>query len=154
MVLNGDVLTDLSLGAFAAYHRQHSALVTVATTTRKTKMDFGIIEQGDGRITQFREKPIFSHLVSMGIYCMEPEVLDYIPHGVPFGFDDLILCMLSRGLPAFTFGHNGMWMDIGRVEDFQSAQELAWDDQPPAFEIVDADGVMFATALHAQWRRG
>jgi NDP-sugar pyrophosphorylase family protein len=57
---------------------------------------------------------------------------------VPFGFDDLILCLLSRGLPVFTFGHNGMWMDIGRVEDFQSAQELVWDDQPPAFEIVDA----------------
>jgi hypothetical protein len=33
-----------------------------------------------------------------------------------------------------------MWMDIGRVEDFQSAQELAWDDQLPAFEIVDAEG--------------
>jgi NDP-sugar pyrophosphorylase family protein len=71
---------------------------------------------------------------------MEPKVLDYIPQGVPFGFDDLILCLLSRGLPAFTFGHNGMWMDIGRVEDFQSAQELAWDDQLPAFEIVDAEG--------------
>jgi NDP-sugar pyrophosphorylase family protein len=140
MVLNGDVLTDLSLGAFAAYHHQHGALVTVATTTRKTKMDFGVIEQGGGRITQFREKPVYSHLVSMGIYCMEPEVLDYIPQGVPFGFDDLILCLLSRGLPVFTFGHNGMWMDIGRVEDFQSAQELAWDDQLPAFEIVDANG--------------
>jgi NDP-sugar pyrophosphorylase family protein len=140
MVLNGDVLTDLSLGAFAAYHQQHGALVTVATTTRNTKMDFGIIEQGAGRITHFREKPVYSHLVSMGIYCMEPEVLDYIPQGVPFGFDDLILCLLSRGLPVFTFGHNGMWMDIGRVEDFQSAQQLSWDDQPPAFEIVDAEG--------------
>jgi NDP-mannose synthase len=140
LVLNGDVLTDLSLGAFAAYHQQHGGLVTVATTTRKSKMDFGIIEQGDGRITQFREKPVYSHLVSMGIYCMQPKVLDYIPQGVPFGFDDLILCLLSRGLPAFTFGHNGMWMDIGRVEDFQSAQELAWDDQLPAFEIVDAKG--------------
>jgi mannose-1-phosphate guanylyltransferase len=138
MVFNGDVLTDLSLGAFAAYHQQHGALVTVATTVRKTKMDFGIIEQGDGRIMQFREKPVFSHLVSMGIYCMEPEVLDYIPHGVPFGFDDLIFCLLSRGLPTYTFGHNGLWMDIGRVEDFQSAQELAWDDQLPAFEAVDA----------------
>src|SRR3954454_10553850 len=141
LVLNGDVLTDLSLGGLGTYHQQHGGLVTVATTTRKSKMDFGIIEHGDGRITQFREKPVYSHLVSMGIYCMEPKVLDYIPQGVPFGFDDLILCLLSRGLPAFTFGHNGMWMDIGRVEDFQSAQELAWDDQLPAFEIVDAEGV-------------
>jgi len=139
LVLNGDVLTDLSLGAFAAHHRQHGGLVTVATAARTTKMDFGLIEQGGGRITQFREKPIFSHLVSMGVYCMEPEVLDYIPVGVPFGFDDLILCLLSRDVPVFSFAHNGMWLDIGRVEDFQRAQELAWDDQTPAFEVVDAN---------------
>jgi len=139
LVLNGDVLTDLSLDAFGAYHRRQGGLVTVATAARRTKMDFGVIEQGGGRITHFREKPIFSHQVSMGIYCMEPEVLDYIPGGVPFGFDDLILCLLSRDVPVFSFAHNGMWLDIGRVEDFQSAQELAWDDQIPAFEIVDAN---------------
>ena len=139
LVLNGDILTDLSLAAFTSYHRQQQALVTVATATRKTKMDFGVIEQGDGRITQFREKPIVSQLVSMGIYCMEPEILDYIPQGVPFGFDDLMLCLLARGLPTFTFAHNGLWMDIGRVEDFQSGQQLAWDDQVPAFETMGLD---------------
>ncbi len=136
LVINGDVLTDLSLPSFLTYHHEQGGLVTVATATRKTKMDFGVIEQGAGRITQFREKPIFSHLVSMGIYCMEPDVLHYIPERVPFGFDDLLLCLLGRGLPAFTFPHNGMWLDIGRVEDFQNAQDLAWDDQQPAFEVM------------------
>jgi NDP-sugar pyrophosphorylase family protein len=67
---------------------------------------------------------------------MEPDVLHYIPVRVPFGFDDLLLCLLGRGLPAFTFPHNGTWLDIGRVEDFQSAQDLAWDDQQPAYETV------------------
>jgi mannose-1-phosphate guanylyltransferase len=139
LVLNGDVLSDLSLNAFVTYHFQQKSLVTVATATRKTKMDYGVIEQGDGRIVQFREKPTVSHLVSMGIYCMEPEVLEYIPRGMPFGFDDLILCMLSRGLPAFTFPHSGLWLDIGRVEDFQSAQALPWEDQPPAIEFVQSN---------------
>ena len=54
----------------------------------------------------------------------------------PFGFDDLILCMLARDLPVFSFPHDGLWLDIGRVEDFQKAQELAWDDQLPAYEQV------------------
>ena len=69
---------------------------------------------------------------------MEPRVLDYIPPGVPFGFDDLIHTLLARGLPAYTFAHDGLWLDIGRIEDFQTAQELAWDDQLPAFEVVAA----------------
>ena len=74
----------------------------------------------------------------MGVYYMEPEVLEYIPSGVPFGFDDLIWCMLEKGKPVCTFKHSGMWLDVGRVEDFQRAQDLDWDEQPPAFEVVAA----------------
>lgn len=76
---------------------------------------------------------------------MEPEVLDYIPTGVPFGFDDLMFCMLDRSMPIGTFQHSGLWLDIGRVEDFQKAQELAWDEGSPAFEELtyDADSPAF-----------
>jgi NDP-sugar pyrophosphorylase family protein len=146
MVINGDVLTDLSLNAFSEFHRNSKTTLTVASAVRKTKMDFGVIEQSSGRIRHFKEKPVLSNLMSMGVYCMEPKVLDYIPTGVPFGFDDLILCMLGRGVPAYTFVHHGLWLDIGRVEDFQSAQELAWDDQPPAFELVQVPAELVAAA--------
>src|SRR3990170_7023707 len=99
LVINGDVLTDLSLKSFWDYHRQHGGLVTVATSQRQLKIDFGVIEQWNGEITQFREKPILTHLVSMGIYCMSPEILDHIPDAMPFGFDDLILCLLDKKMP-------------------------------------------------------
>jgi NDP-sugar pyrophosphorylase family protein len=138
LVINGDVLTDLNLSSFASSHASSGALVSVASAIRKTKLDFGVIEQTNGRITSFREKPMFSNLMSMGVYCMQPAVLDHIPTGVAFGFDDLILRMLARDLPAHTFIHEGLWLDIGRVEDFQNAQQLAWDSQPPAFQIVEA----------------
>src|SRR6266404_1682581 len=143
LVINGDVLTDLNLKAFAAYHRQHGCALTIATARRTVRMDFGIIEATDGRVVEFREKPTLSHVVSMGIYCVEPEVLDHIPTGVPFGFDDLMFCMLGRGLPVHTFLHSGFWLDIGRVEDFQKAQELAWDGEAPAFETAP---LVFETA--------
>jgi len=117
-------------------HRRQGNIVTVATSLRRTKTDFGVIEQTGGRITSFKEKPVLTNLVSMGVYCMEPETLSYIPTGVPFGFDDLILCLLAEGVRTGTFLHDGLWLDIGRLEDFQTAQSLAWDEQPPAFEEV------------------
>src|SRR5260221_1606731 len=135
-MVNGDILTDLNLNAFAAAHRQHGGALTIATVQRTVRMEYGIIEDVDGQVVQFKEKPNLTHLVSMGVYCMEPEVLNYIPAGVPFGFDDLMFCMLGRGLPVCTFLHNGLWLDIGRVEDFHKAQELAWDEQSPAFETL------------------
>jgi mannose-1-phosphate guanylyltransferase len=136
LVLNGDVLTDLNISCFLATHREHSGPLTIATARRSVRSDFGVIEQSCGRVIGFREKPNLHHLVSMGIYCMEPEVLDHIPVGVPFGFDDLMFDMLKIGVPAHTFLHNGFWLDIGRVEDFQKAQELGWDDDAPAFDTA------------------
>jgi NDP-sugar pyrophosphorylase family protein len=133
LVLNGDVLTDLNLNHFVSSHRKNNALLTIATATRSTKMEFGVIDEADGRVVGFREKPELSHLVSMGIYCIDPVVLERIPSGVPFGFDDLMFQMLEDEVPASVFKHSGLWLDIGRVDDFLKAQDIGWDEQSPAF---------------------
>jgi NDP-sugar pyrophosphorylase family protein len=147
LVINGDVLTDLNLAAFVASHRKHAAALTIATATRTTRMDFGVIEDAGGTVIHFMEKPSLTHVVSMGVYCMEPDVLEHIPEGVPFGFDDLMSCMLLRGARVRTFPHHGFWLDIGRVEDFQKAQDLAAEDTPPAFETAPFRGEFPAVPL-------
>jgi NDP-sugar pyrophosphorylase family protein len=134
LVINGDVLTDLNLNSFTAHHRARGAGLTVATMRRTVRMDFGIIEENEFRVVRFREKPYLSQLVSMGVYCMEPETLVHIPQGIPFGFDDLMFRMLDLNLSICTFLHRGFWLDVGRIEDFQKAQELGWDDDVPAYD--------------------
>jgi len=119
-------------------HRQHQATVTIATATRVTKMEFGVIDEIEGRVTAFREKPELPSLVSMGIYCMDPAVFERIPSGVPFGFDDLMFQMLDQEAAVHVFKHNGLWLDIGRVEDFLKAQDIPWDEQSPAFAATVA----------------
>lgn len=44
LVLNGDVVTDLNLNAFTAYHRRHGAPLTIATFQKTSKLEFGVIE--------------------------------------------------------------------------------------------------------------
>jgi len=134
LVINGDVLTDLNLDAFSDHHRRKGAMLTIATSSRTIQTDFGIIEEAGNFVTRFQEKPSLSHLVSMGVYCMEPDVLSYIPVGVPFGFDNLMSCMMASREPVATFQHGGLWLDIGRVDDFQKVQEMTWDEQWSAFE--------------------
>jgi len=124
LVLNGDLITDLDVRSFISFHYQNRALVSVAVTEKSIKVDLGVVENENGRIIGFREKPTMKFHVSMGMYCMEPEILDLIPRQVPFGFDDLMHSLLIRGLPVYAFPHDGCWMDIGRQEDFLRAQEL------------------------------
>lgn len=138
LVLNGDILTDLNLNQFVKSHRLHGTQLTIASAVRHSKMEFGVLEERDGTVTGFREKPMLASRVSMGLYCMNPEIMNYVPTGVPFGFDDLVLQMLEHGTPIHTFRHDGLWLDIGRAEDFHKAQDIAWDEQSPALPVEAA----------------
>jgi NDP-sugar pyrophosphorylase family protein len=123
LTINGDIISDLSLRNFIDFHREKGGLITVAVTEKKMKVDLGILDGANGRMVGFREKPAMNFTASMGIYCMEPGILDLIPDNVPFGFDDLMHAMLEQKLPVYMYRHNGLWLDIGREEDFKHAQE-------------------------------
>jgi NDP-mannose synthase len=123
VVLNGDLITDLDLGQFIRFHKKQGGNITVAITKKDHKMDLGVISHANNRITEFKEKPTISHDVSMGVYCLEPAVLDMIPDNVPFGFDSLMNEALIWDMPVYTYRHDGLWMDIGREEDFLLAQQ-------------------------------
>lgn len=123
LTLNGDLITDLDLREFIKFHKNKGGLLTVAVTRKKVGIDLGVLSAKEGIMTSFKEKPISYYLVSMGIYCMEPGILKFIPKGVPFGFDNLVFEILQDKLPIYVFEHRGLWMDIGREEDFRIAQK-------------------------------
>ncbi len=128
LVLNGDLITDIDLRAFVKFHNSHGDMLTVAVTKKEVQVDLGVIESDEGRVVGFKEKPSYDFEVSMGIYCMDPGILAWIPKGVSYGFDDLMYNMLDKGQSVRVYKHQGRWMDIGRMEDFQQAQSLAGDD--------------------------
>ena len=124
LVLNGDLITDLDLRDFTEFHKQNKGMVTIAVTNQVINIDFGVLEDDDCRVTGFREKPKLTFQVSMGIYCMEPQVLEFIPRQVPFGFDNLMHALLSHNMPVNLYKHNGLWLDIGQEKDFNHVQEV------------------------------
>lgn len=126
-VLMGDVLTDLDLRSLWMDHSQTEATLTVATFRREVAVDFGVIRYtgSDRLVRSFEEKPVLSYDVSMGIYVLNKRCLDYIPKGQRFGFDQLILSLLAAQEPVRAFPHSGRWLDIGRHEDYQIANEEA-----------------------------
>jgi len=124
LVLNGDLITDLNLTSFKEFHKSHGGLLSVGVTNKTVNVDLGVLDIKGHEVTGFHEKPTLNYTVSMGIYFMEPGILDFIPKGVPFGVDNLIHSMLEKGEKVHVFQHDGMWMDIGRPEDFEAAQDV------------------------------
>jgi len=124
IVANGDVLTDLSVKELFDFHREHGAELTVATCHRHDRIDYGVLDTDDNNtVTGFIEKPSYSFRVSMGIYVFSKSILDVVPQGKPFGFDELVLEMLRQKRRVMSFPYTGYWRDIGRPEDYAQVQE-------------------------------
>lgn len=123
LVMNGDVLTDLDFGSFLSAHKDSGADFSVASYSRVQKVDFGVLEVKNNLLEGFREKPELNYEVSMGIYGVNRDVVETIPEDTPFGFDDLMLTCLERRLPVRVSRHEGTWLDIGRPEDYEKANE-------------------------------
>jgi len=141
LVMNGDVLTTLDFSSLVEHHHQSDNILTVAAHERTIKIDYGVIyvsgSNGATRIDTFEEKPEIVSTVSMGVYVLEPEALQYIPEGEPFDIPDLIHALLSAGEHVGAYTHEGMWFDIGRQDDYAEAasawvelESVAVDDRP------------------------
>jgi NDP-mannose synthase len=143
LMMNADVLTDLDYRALLDFHRAQGGVATVGAFERVVKIDLGvIIQNGCSRIADYVEKPTTSHLVSMGVYVFEPQVLDFIrdfisrPHPEtqnqkptqPPGyldFPDLIKLLIRDGRQVNYYLFSGYWLDIGRHDDYaKAAQEF------------------------------
>ncbi len=124
LVMNGDVLTTLDYRSLVEHHRSRGALLTIAMHSKNVQVDLGVLETNiAGELTAYREKPLFSFDVSMGIYVYEPEVLSYIPKGQYLDFPDLVLNLLADGRKVVGFHSDDYWLDIGRREDYELAQQ-------------------------------
>lgn len=125
LVMNGDLLTDLNFSDLFQYHLEGRSLLTVSTYIRNMKIDFGVIDMDEKSMlaTGFREKPEYTFSVSMGVYVMNRKVLDFVPDSTSFGFDDLMLTLLKKKEPARIYPYHGYWLDIGRPDDYEKAND-------------------------------
>lgn len=121
LVMNGDTCTDLDFRVLLEHHRAHGGPATFATTRRREKIELGVLELDENRrmLTGFREKPTYDFWVAMGVNALDRRVLELIPRGELFGFDDLTNEMLAREWPVEVFPFKGFWLDIGRIDDYE-----------------------------------
>lgn len=133
LVMNGDVLTDLSFRDLCDDHQKSGAALTIAAHCQKVKIDLGILEANDnGILTDYIEKPERSYTVSMGVYAYEPRVLDYIERDKYLDFPDLVLKLMEAGETVRLHTNEAFWLDIGRPDDYAKAQEI-FENDPKRF---------------------
>lgn len=128
LVLCGDALIDLDIGAALHEHKTKGAMASVVTldVPLNEVSNYGIVVANkEGQIESFQEKPrpedAKSTLASTGIYIFEPEVLNLVPSGKVYDIgSQLFPQLVAEKHPFFAQNRFFNWIDIGRVSDYWS----------------------------------
>ena len=129
LIISGDAMCDFDLTAFAKFHRQTGADVTILGKRVEDPREYGLIDMAeDGRIIGFIEKPAFSQAISdianTGIYLLSGRALELIPNDKPYDFaKDLFPLMLEREMRLMCWEGEGYWCDIGDLESYIRCQQ-------------------------------
>jgi mannose-1-phosphate guanylyltransferase len=126
LALNGDVLTDLDLGALVRSHGERGARASIALYPVEDSAAYGLVRTGPGgAVEEFVEKtgePVPGE-INAGAYFLERSVLDLIPPDREVSIErEVFPRLVGAGLHAMLL--DGYWMDIGTPERYLQA---SWD---------------------------
>lgn len=130
LVMNGDILTDLSFTNLKMFHLIQGSAATIAVKSRSTQIDFGVLKTNESNeLIEYIEKPTYNFHVSMGIYFLQKMVVDYIENDEALGMPDLLLRLKADNKKVSCFNEDPLWLDIGRFDDYEKAQTMFIDSK-------------------------
>ena len=125
VVISGDALTDIDLGALTERHRDSGGVATLAVKKVADTREYGVVlHDREGRITGFQEKPApeeaLSDLGNCGIYVFDPRIFDYFPKR-PFvdWAQDVFPVLLDNDVPFHIHEVREYWNDVGSLAELK-----------------------------------
>lgn len=132
IIVSGDVLTDIDLGAAVRFHEERGAAVTMVLVRVANPTEFGVVIADEhGRIERFLEKPawgqVISDTVNTGMYIIEKEILSRLPEKEFVDFSGHVFPrLLSEKAPLYGYIASGYWRDVGSPEAYRQVHDDLW----------------------------
>lgn len=123
VVTNADLLTKEDYGDMVGQHTIAGADATMGVRQYEMQVPFGVVNEREGRIVSIEEKPTQVYTVSAGMYVLSPSVLDLVPPDRFFDMPALFDAMVERRMHTRCHRIDGYWLDIGRLPDYERANE-------------------------------
>jgi mannose-1-phosphate guanylyltransferase len=132
IVLNGDIYAELNYKELIETHLRTGALATIALCKVEDPCRYGVAElEGGNCIKNFIEKPAKgeapTNLINAGVYVLSPKVFDYIPKGKHVSMEREVFPALAKEKKLFGHLVNGLWMDIGKPEEYLLTNKIILD---------------------------
>jgi glucose-1-phosphate cytidylyltransferase len=117
-----DGVASVDLARLLGFHGTHGHLATM--TVVRPELQFGVTEldDRDGRVLGFHEKPRSEHWINGGFFCFEPGVLDYLTQDSVLEREPLERLASEGELRAHR--HEGFWECMDTYKDAVALNDL------------------------------
>ena len=124
LVMNSDLLTNIDFANFYTSFKEADADMAVAATSYHVDVPYAVLEvDGKNLATSLKEKPRYTYYSNAGIYFMKRSLLRMIPADEFYDITDLMEAVLTANKKLITYPISGYWLDIGKHEDYEQAQD-------------------------------
>jgi glucose-1-phosphate cytidylyltransferase len=118
----GDGLSDIDLAKLINFHRVHGKLATVTAVLPPGR--YGALEQKDGVVTGFSEKPRGDGgLINGGFFVLSPKCIDLI-EGDQISWEAEPMSHLAKEQQLMAFPHYGFWQAMDTLREKNYLEEL------------------------------
>ncbi|MEK4244738.1 nucleotidyltransferase family protein [Psychrobacillus sp. FSL K6-2684] len=128
-VMNGDLLTQVNFEQLLHFHEDTDAVATMCVREYEYQIPYGVIEIDGQQLTSIKEKPVHRSFVNAGIYMISPEAFDLIPKGEFYDMPELYKRLMDKGENVSAFPIREYWLDIGRMDDFEKANNEFFENE-------------------------
>lgn len=123
LLTNSDLLTNLDYEHFFLEFLKSDADLSVVTIPYHVNVPYAVMETSNGHVVSFKEKPTYTYYSNGGIYLIKRKALELLPKGGFYNATDLMEALIENGGRVVSYPLMGYWLDIGKHEDYQKAQE-------------------------------
>ncbi len=126
LAVNGDVLTDLDVGALVALHRARGAEATIALTPVEDPSRYGVVVTDvQGLVLEFVEKPPAdvapSNHINAGTYVLEPGFVDRVAPDVAVSVETEVFPVMVAAGGLYALLDDAYWLDAGTPASYVQA---------------------------------
>ena len=123
LMMNGDLLTQVDFEQLLNFHIKEKGDVTMCVREYDFKIPYGVIKANGNNIVSIKEKPIQKFFVNVGIYVLNPSMLDLVDGNSYIDMPQLLEDKIEKSGQVKMFPIHEYWLDIGQIEHFNQAQK-------------------------------
>lgn len=153
LVLNGDVLTDLDIGALVRFHAAAGGAASIALQPVPDPTPYGLVTISEtGRVIEFAEKPtpgarsVLARraewpTISAGTYVIDPSVLERIPSERAVSIEREVFPALVADAELYARSEDTYWLDTGTPQQYLAANLDVLEGRRAHARVADGNDV-------------